>query len=84
MSLIDTDVHAWSRLLSCYRFLGDADGQRVAAKATVAQAEKILAQDPSNGAALSFGAGGLAALGQALLQRRAEMKACAKGLHTVQ
>ena len=31
----------------------------------VAQAEKILAQDPSNGAALSFGARGYAALGQA-------------------
>ena len=30
----------------------------------VAEAEKILAQDPSNGAALSFGAGGFAALGQ--------------------
>ena len=65
VSLMESDVHAWAMLVTCYRSLGNLEGQREAAKIEVAQAEKILAQDPSNGAALSFGAGGLAALGQA-------------------
>ena len=64
VSLMESDVHAWAMLVTCYRSLGNIEGQREAAKIAVGQAEKILAQDPSNGAALSFGAGGLAALGQ--------------------
>jgi adenylate cyclase len=65
VEIMESDVHAWSMLITCYRALGNSKGMREAAKMAVAQAEKILAQDPSNGAALSFGAGGLAALGQA-------------------
>ena len=64
VALMDSDVHAWAMLVTCYRSLGQAEDQQRAAKMAVAEAEKILAQDPSNGAALSFGAGGLAALGQ--------------------
>ena len=64
VSLMKSDVHAWAMLVTCYRSLGNIEGQREAAKMAVGEAEKILAQDPSNGAALSFGAGGLAALGQ--------------------
>ena len=65
VALMESDVHAWAMLVTCYHALGDSEGEQAAAKMAVAQAEKILAQDPSNGAALSFGAGGLAALGQA-------------------
>jgi adenylate cyclase len=65
VSVMESDVHAWAMLVTCYRALGDSDGQQTAARMAVAQAEKILAHDPSNGAALSFGAGGFAALGQA-------------------
>ncbi|MEO8176813.1 MAG: TIR domain-containing protein [Sphingomicrobium sp.] len=64
VSLMETDVHAWAMLVTCYHSLGRAEDLQVAAKMAVAEAEKILAQDPSNGAALSFGASGLAALGQ--------------------
>jgi len=64
VSLMESDVHAWAMLVTCYHSLGNAEDQQAAAKMAVAEAEKILAQDPSNGAALSFGAGGLAALGQ--------------------
>ncbi|MEO6256090.1 MAG: TIR domain-containing protein [Sphingomicrobium sp.] len=64
VSLMETDVHAWAMLVTCYHSLGRAKDLQVAAKMVVAEAEKILAQDPSNGAALSFGASGLAALGQ--------------------
>ena len=64
VSLMESDVHAWAMLVTCYRSLGYAERQKQAATKAVAEAEKILAQDPSNGAALSFGAGGFAALGQ--------------------
>ena len=64
VSLMESDVHAWAMLVTCYRSLGHAERQKEAAAMAVAEAEKILAQDPSNGAALSFGAGGFAALGQ--------------------
>ena len=38
--------------------------EREAAEMAVACAEQVLSQDPSNGAALSFGARGLAVLGK--------------------
>lgn len=65
VALTESDVHAWAMLVTCYRALGNGEGEQAAARMSVTQAEKILAQDPSNGAALSFGAGGLAALGKA-------------------
>jgi adenylate cyclase len=64
-SIMESDVHAWGMLLSCYHALGDKAAERKAAEMSIAQAEKVLAQDPSNGAAMSFGATGHAALGQA-------------------
>ena len=65
VTLMDSDVHAWAMLVTCYNKLGNTKAKAAAAKMAVAEAEKVLAQDPSNGAALSFGAGGFAALGQA-------------------
>ncbi len=64
VSLMESDVHAWAMLVTCYHALGDGDAERRAAEMSVAQAEHVLAQDPSNGAAMSFGAAGHAALGQ--------------------
>ena len=64
VSLMESDVQSWARLVTCYRALGDESRMRTAAETTVAQAEQVLARDPSNGAAMSFGARGYAALGQ--------------------
>jgi adenylate cyclase len=64
VTLVDTDVHAWAKLITCYHALGDTDAMRNAAEMTVEQAEHVLAQDPSNGAAMGFRAIAHAALGQ--------------------
>jgi len=63
-SLMDSDYHAWGMLLTCYS--GSDDTSRLAdvAKATFERVEQVLSEDPSNGAALSFGVAALAALGE--------------------
>ena len=63
-SLMDNDYHAWGMLMSCYHGLGDKVRGKQAAKTALEQVEKVLAQDPSNGAAISFGVSALAALGE--------------------
>jgi adenylate cyclase len=62
---MESDLHAWARLITCCHALGDRQAERNAAEMTVAQAEEVLAKDPSNGAAMSFGARGFAVLGKA-------------------
>ena len=64
VSLMESDVQSWANLVTCYRALGDEPRMREAAAMAVAQAEQVLANDPSNGAAMSFGARGYAALGE--------------------
>ena len=64
VALMEADVHGWARLVTLYHALGDIPAKKVAAESAIAQAEKVLAQDPSNGAAMSFGALAYAALGQ--------------------
>jgi len=64
VAAMESDVHAWGMLVTCYHALGDAPGLKRAAEMSITQAEKVLAQDPSNGAAMGVGAGGFAALGQ--------------------
>jgi adenylate cyclase len=64
VSVMETDLHAWGWLVTCYHALGDSAAEREAAEMAVARAEQVLSQDPSNGAALSFGARGLAVLGK--------------------
>ena len=61
---IETDYHAWGMLASAYQALGDQVGVKRAAEKMVSQSERVLAEDPSNAAALGIGAGGLAILGQ--------------------
>jgi adenylate cyclase len=65
VSHMESDVHAWARLVTLQHALGNRSAQKAAAEMAVTQAELVLAQDPSNGAAISFGALGHAALGQA-------------------
>jgi adenylate cyclase len=64
VSVMESDVQSWARLVTCYRALGDLPRMRKAAETAVAQSEQILAHDPGNGAAMSFGARGYAALGE--------------------
>lgn len=62
--VMDSDFHAWAMLSSCLKARGDVAGVQHAAAKMVSEAERALAQDPSNGAALGIGAGGLAIGGQ--------------------
>ncbi|HEY4071025.1 MAG TPA: TIR domain-containing protein [Sphingomicrobium sp.] len=64
VSVMESDYHAWGMLMSCRYGLGDEAGGLEAAKRTLAEVEQVLAQDPSNGAAISFGVSALAVLGQ--------------------
>ena len=51
-------------LVSCYQAVGDGEGARRAAQRALARVEKIVALEPDNGSAMSFGVGALAALGE--------------------
>jgi adenylate cyclase len=64
-SLMETDVSSSNMLIGCYTALGDRDAARRAAQVTLERAQKTLAQDPSNGAAMGFCCNALALLGQA-------------------
>ena len=64
-SLMETDVSSPNMLITCYTALGDRDALRRVAQITLARAQKTLAQDPSNGAAMAFCCNALATLGQA-------------------
>jgi adenylate cyclase len=62
--LMATDFHGLGMLFAYYHSKDDASGARRAAERVVAQVEKVLAQDPENGAALAFGAMSFAVLDQ--------------------
>ncbi|MEJ0063991.1 MAG: tetratricopeptide repeat protein [Caulobacteraceae bacterium] len=62
--LMESSVGAPGMLLTCYEAVGDEAGVRRSAHVTLARAEKALAQDPGNGAAMGFGVAALAGLGQ--------------------
>ena len=63
-ALIETNFKAPFLLISCYTALGDADNTRRAASIALERAEKAVAQDRSNGAAMAIGVTALAALGE--------------------
>ena len=63
--VMETDFHAWGMLFTCYHTQGREDLFVPTAQALLKQVERVLAEDPDNGAALSLGAAGLAILGQA-------------------
>ncbi|MEO5973435.1 MAG: TIR domain-containing protein [Sphingomicrobium sp.] len=62
--LMESDFHAWGLLITCYRARQDEERVKFASKMMMEQAQKALAQDPSNGAALGLVASGLALLGE--------------------
>ena len=62
-SLMDSDYHDSGMLITCCQALGDPAGVRRAAEMTQERAEKAVAHDASNGAALGFGAISLVVLG---------------------
>jgi len=64
-ALMETDVSSPNMLITCYTALGDREASRRAAQITLERAQKTLAQDPSNGAAMAFCCNALATLGQA-------------------
>jgi adenylate cyclase len=62
-SLMESDYHSTGMLGTCYGAIGDEDGLKQSAQTTLDRTQKVLAQDPSNGSALGFGAVSLATLG---------------------
>ncbi len=63
-AVMETDFHAWGMLFTCYQAQGKPERSGETAKMVLKQVEKVLAEDPDNGAALSFGAASLSFLGQ--------------------
>jgi adenylate cyclase len=64
-TLAEMDLSAPAMLISCYTAFGDAEGARRAARTALARAERVVAQDRSNGHAMNCGVNALAVLGQA-------------------
>jgi adenylate cyclase len=62
--LAETDFGAPGMLVTCYSAVGDAEATARVARTALARAEQALAQDPSNGTAMSFGVSALSALGE--------------------
>jgi adenylate cyclase len=63
--LFETGLSAPFMMVSCFTALGDVTNARRVARIALARAEKVVAQDRSNGAATMTGATALAALGEA-------------------
>ena len=63
VELIESDFHSWAMLVMCYQALGNREGVLRGAEMMHKQADKALAEDPSNGAALGICAGGHAVAG---------------------
>jgi adenylate cyclase len=64
-ALNEADWGASGMLITCYTAIGDTEGARRAARVTLSRSETALAQDQSNGHAMSFAAIALAVLGEA-------------------
>ncbi|HEV7158226.1 MAG TPA: TIR domain-containing protein [Caulobacteraceae bacterium] len=63
-SAVEADFVCTGMMTTASLAVGDAEGAREAARMTLERAERGLANDPSNGSAMGFGAGALAALGE--------------------
>jgi adenylate cyclase len=64
-SLVDTEYLASGILVSCYKAIGDREGERRAARRALERTEKIVAQEPDNGSAMAYAVSALATLGEA-------------------
>ena len=63
-AVVDNDYMTAGMAVSCYNAVGDKEGVRQAAKRALERVEPIIAREPDNGSAMSFGVGALAALGE--------------------
>ncbi len=63
VALIESDFHSWAMLAMCYQALGQLEDVASCAEMMRSQSEKVLSEDPSNGAALGICAGGHAIMG---------------------
>lgn len=63
-AVLQSDFSSLGMLMTCYNAIGDKAGERRSAERTLARVEPIVAREPDNGSALSFGLGALACLGQ--------------------
>jgi adenylate cyclase len=64
-NLMEADINSSSMLMSCYVAVGNREAARRSAKISLSRAEKAVALDPSNGAAMAYSALALATLGEA-------------------
>jgi adenylate cyclase len=64
-TLMETDINSNAMLLSCYVAVGDSLAARRSAHIVLTRAEKVLTQDPNNGAVTAYSAYALATLGEA-------------------
>jgi adenylate cyclase len=62
-SLMESDWHNPSMLITCYNSIGDETAVKRAAKTALERAERAIAQDPTNGPALAVGASALSMFG---------------------
>lgn len=65
MSLMDSDYHNSAMLMTCYEAVGELEKLKESASVTLKRTERAVAEDPTNGSALAFGARALATLGEA-------------------
>jgi adenylate cyclase len=63
-TVMENDYNTAGMVISCYNAIGNREGARLAARRALERVERIVAQDPDNGSAISFGVGALAALGE--------------------
>jgi adenylate cyclase len=63
-ALMATDYHSYLMLLCCYQGAGDRQSAKRSAELALDRAEKVIAQDPMNGGALTAGGSALASLGE--------------------
>jgi adenylate cyclase len=63
-SVMDSDFHSTSMLMTCYIAIDDEEAARDAAKRTLKRSEAAVAKDPTNGAALAAGATSLMMFGE--------------------
>jgi adenylate cyclase len=64
MHLMETDFHAASMLSACYKAVGNTEASRRTTQLTLSRAERAVAQDQNDGAAIAVGATALVALGE--------------------
>ena len=62
-ALMETDYHSELMLTCCYQAEGDTAAAKRSSQFTIDRAEKVVAQDPMNGGALTAGGSALASLG---------------------